>query len=139
REGATLWPGSRQHYAPTSPDYRRLAAELTRSTVERYKEHPAAVMWPINNELGCPVGYAYSDRAAAAFRDWLRARYGTVDALNDAWGTWFWSQHYTDFEQILPPRLTPTTVNPGGLLDFRRFSSDALLELLRMEKRAIRE
>jgi beta-galactosidase len=139
RDGVTLWPGSRQHYAPTSPDYRRLAAALVEQTVARYKDHPAVVLWHINNELGCHVAYDYSDAAAAAFRAWLRARYTTIDALNEAWGTWFWSQHYTDFEQIVPPRRTPASVNPGSLLDFRRFSSDALFDLLRMEKQIIRD
>jgi beta-galactosidase len=138
-DGVTLWHGSRQHYAPTSPDYRRLAAELVEHTVQRYRDHPAVVLWHLNNEYGCHVAYDYSDNAAVAFRDWLRARYGTIDALNDAWGTWFWSQHYTDFEQIVPPRRTPASVNPGGLLDFRRFSSDALLDLARMERRIVRE
>ncbi|GAB2625664.1 beta-galactosidase [Paractinoplanes abujensis] len=138
-DGVTRWPGSRQHYAPTSPDYRRLASELVRTTVERYKNHPAVVLWHINNELGCHVAYDYSDQAAAAFRDWLRAKHGDVDALNAAWGTMFWSQRYTDFEEILPPRHAPYSVNPGQVLDFRRFSSDMLLELLRMEKRIIRE
>ncbi|WP_433291203.1 beta-galactosidase [Actinoplanes sp. CA-030573] len=138
REGATLWPGSRQHYAPSSPDYRRLASELVHATVRRYQDHPAVVMWHINNELGCHVTYDYSDGAAVAFRSWLRDRYRTIDALNDAWGTMFWSQRYTEFDEIVPPRLTPTSVNPAGLLDFRRFSSDMLLELLRMEKQIIR-
>ena len=139
REGAIRWPGSRQHWAPTSPDYRRLATELVTNTVERYKNHPAVVLWHVNNEIGCHTVYDYSDQAAAAFRDWLRARYRTIDALNDAWGTMFWSQRYGDFEQIVPPRLTPTSVNPGGLLDFRRFSSDALREVLRMETKIIRD
>ena len=139
REGATRWPGSRQHYAPTSPDYRRLAAELATAVVGRYKDHPAVTMWHVNNEFGCHLTYDYSDQAARAFRVWLRARYGDIDALNDAWGTWFWSQRYTDFEQIVPPRLAPYSVNPGGLLDFRRFSSDALLDLFRMEKKIIRD
>jgi beta-galactosidase len=138
REGATRWPGSRQHYAPTSPDYRRLASDLVTAIVDRYKDHPAVAMWHVNNELGCHLAYDYSDQAAAAFRVWLRTRYGDIDTLNTAWGTWFWSQHYTDFEQIVPPRLAPYSVNPGGLLDFRRFSSDALLDLLRMEKKIIR-
>jgi beta-galactosidase len=139
RKGGIRWPGSRQHAAPTSPDYRRLAADLVRATVDRYKDHPAVVLWHINNELGCHLAYDYSDQAAAAFRDWLRARYGEVDALNEAWGTWFWSQRYTDFEQILPPRRAPYHVNPGGLLDFRRFSSDVLLDIVRMEKKIIRD
>jgi beta-galactosidase len=139
RDGETLWPGSRQHYAPASPDYRRLASALVTETVARYKDHPAVVLWHINNELGCHVAYDYSDAAAVAFREWLRAKYRTIDALNEAWGTWFWSQHYTDFEQIVPPRRTPTSVNPGGLLDFRRFSSDALFELMMMEKQIIRD
>ncbi|MEV6490860.1 beta-galactosidase, partial [Actinoplanes sp. NPDC051633] len=95
REGATRWPGGRQHYAATSPDYRRLAADLVRHTVDRYKDHPAVVLWHINNELGCHAAYDYSDQAAAAFRSWLRDKYRSIDALNDAWGTWFWSQHYT--------------------------------------------
>jgi beta-galactosidase len=137
-DGATRWPGSRQHYAPTSPDYRRLASALVERTVDRYKDHPAVVMWHINNEYGCHLAYDYSEQAAIAFREWLRRRYTDIGALNDAWGTMFWSQRYNDFEQIEPPRLTPYSVNPGQLLDFRRFSSDALLELLRMEKRIIR-
>ncbi|MBM2620244.1 beta-galactosidase [Actinoplanes sp. LDG1-06] len=138
-DGVVRWPGSRQHYAPTSPDYRRLASALVEATVERYKDHPAVVLWHINNELGCHVAYDYSDQAAVAFRAWLRSRYGDIDTLNDAWGTMFWSQRYTGFDQVLPPRHAPYSVNPGQVLDFRRFSSDMLLELLRMEKRIIRE
>ncbi|MEU4238598.1 beta-galactosidase [Actinoplanes sp. NPDC026619] len=139
REGAIRWPGSRQHYAPTSPDYRRLASELVSALVDRYKDHPAVVMWHINNELGCHTTYDYSDQAAVAFRSWLVRRYGDIGSLNAAWGTTFWSQRYTGFEQIVPPRLTPAAVNPTQQLDFRRFSSDMLLELLRMEKRIIRD
>ncbi|GAA0558260.1 beta-galactosidase [Paractinoplanes ferrugineus] len=139
REGAIRWPGSRQHYAPTSPDYRRLASALVSALVERYRDHPAVVMWHINNELGCHTTYDYSDGAAVAFRDWLTRRYTDIETLNNAWGTTFWSQRYTDFEQILPPRLTPAAVNPTQQLDFRRFSSDMLLELLRMEKKIIRD
>jgi beta-galactosidase len=138
RAGAIRWPGSRQHWAPTSPDYRRLATELVQSTVDRYKDHPAVALWHLNNELGCHLVYDYSDQAAAAFRVWLRDRYGDIEALNEAWGTWFWSQRYSDFEQIVPPRLAPYSVNPSGLLDFRRFSSDALLDIIRMEKGIVR-
>ena len=105
--------------------------------MRRYRSHPAVVLWHINNELGCHLVYDYSDQAAAAFRGWLRERYGDIDALNAAWGTWFWSQRYHDFDEIVPPRLAPYSVNPSGLLDFRRFSSDALLECYRADGEAI--
>ena len=137
-EGTTLGPGSRQHYAPSSPVYRRLAAELVTAIAERYAHHPAVVMWHINNEYGCHLVADYSDAAAVAFREWLRARYGSVTALNAAWGTSFWSQMYSDFEQVLPPRAAPYHHNPAHRLDFHRFTSDSMLELYLMEKEIIR-
>lgn len=138
-DGTVFWPGSRQAFAPSSPVYRRLATELVTALVERYAGHPAVVMWHVNNEYGCHLHYDYSDNAMYAFRDWLRAKYETIDALNTAWGTAFWSQLYTDFEQIAPPRKAPYSRNPAGQLDFKRFSSDTLLELYLMEKRIIRD
>ncbi|GAB2606896.1 beta-galactosidase [Paractinoplanes abujensis] len=139
RQGNVIWPGGRQQWRPTSPIFRTYALRLVRAMAERYKDHPAVVAWHVSNELGCHNVYDYSDDAAAAFRTWLRDRYTTVDALNEAWGTAFWSQWYTDFEQILPPRQAATHPNPGQQLDFKRFSSDALKDYLRLEKAALRE
>jgi beta-galactosidase len=137
--GARYWPGSRQHQAPTSPDYRRLAAELVTRIAERYAQHPAVAMWHVNNEYGCHLSLDYSDPAAVAFRRWLEERYSSVEALNEAWGTAFWSQRYGGFEEVSPPRQAPYSHNPTQLLDFARFSSDALLECYRMEKQCIRQ
>jgi beta-galactosidase len=89
--------------------------------------HPALAMWHVNNEYGCHVSRCYCEVSAEAFRRWLRDRYGDLAALNDAWGTAFWSQRYTDWSQIQPPRATPAFGNPTQALDFRRFSSDELL------------
>ncbi|MFJ9245869.1 beta-galactosidase [Streptomyces sp. NPDC101776] len=137
--GETLWPGGRQHWRPTSPVFREHALRLVRKLAERYADHPALVAWHVSNELGCHNVYDYSDDAARAFRDWLRARYSTVDTLNQAWGTAFWSQRYSDWEQILPPRLAASFPNPTQQLDFKRFSSDALKEHLRAERDLLRE
>lgn len=133
-DGTVLGPGSRQHFAPSSPVYRRLAAELVTAIAERYAGHPAVVLWHVNNEYACHVNADYSDAAADAFRAWLEKRYVTVDALNDAWGTAFWSQRYSRFSQVLPPRAAPYSHNPSQLLDFRRFTSDSFLECYLMER-----
>ncbi|MFE3247161.1 beta-galactosidase [Streptomyces sp. NPDC059209] len=137
--GETVWPGARQHWRPTSPVFRTHALALVRKTAERYADHPALVAWHVSNELGCHNVYDYSDDAARAFRDWLRARYTTLDGLNHAWGTAFWSQRYSDWDQILPPRLAASHPNPTQQLDFKRFSSDALKDHLCAERDVLRE
>jgi beta-galactosidase len=136
--GQTVWPGARQHWRPTSPVFRRYALELVRALAGRYANHPALAAWHVSNELGCHNVYDYSDDAAHAFRDWLRQRYQTLDNLNAAWGTAFWSQRYSDWEQLLPPRLAASYPNPTQQLDFKRFSSDALRDHLRAERDVLR-
>jgi beta-galactosidase len=132
--GASYWPGSRQHFAPSSPTYRRLAGELVRRLAERYAHHPAVVMWHVGNEFGCHLPMDFSDSARDAYRVWLRDRYDSIDVLNDAWGTSFWSQRYGSFDEIFPPRLAPYSHNPSSMLDYRRFTSDMLLECYLMER-----
>jgi beta-galactosidase len=139
RNGSTIWPGGRQHWRPTSKTFRRYALRLVRELAARYAGHPALCAWHVSNELGCHNVYDYSDEAAQAFREWLRSRYRTTDALNHAWGTAFWSQHYGDWSEILPPRLAATQPNPTQQLDFRRFSVDVLKDYYRAEKAILRE
>lgn len=138
KSGIRLAAGSRQQYCPSSPVYRRLAARLATKLAERYASHPALAMWHINNEYGCHVSHCYCDVSAAAFRRWLEAKYRTVDGLNAAWGTAFWSQRYSDFEEVYPPRAAPSFSNPAQLLDYDRFSSDELLDLYRAEAAIVR-
>jgi beta-galactosidase len=139
RLGATVWPGGRQHWRPTSPVFRAHALRLVRAMAERYADHPALVAWHVSNEFGCHNVYDYSDDAAAAFRVWLRNSYQSLDALNAAWGTAFWSQRFGDWDQILPPRRAATHPNPTQQLDFKRFSSDALKDYLRAERDILRQ
>ncbi|XHR27103.1 MAG: beta-galactosidase [Chthoniobacteraceae bacterium] len=137
--GTVLHPGSRQHYCPNSPHYREAAAALTRQLAQHYQHHPAVVMWHINNEYGCHVAACFCDRCAAAFRGWLKVRYATLDVLNEAWGTAFWSQWYGDWEEIFPPRKTPTMANPAQQIDYKHFYSDSVLALYRREYDIIKE
>ncbi len=138
REGHIRWYGSRQSFCASSPEYRDAALRLVEALATRYGSHPALRMWHIHNEYGCHNLYCYCDVSAEAFRVWLRDRYADLDRLNEAWGTSFWSQRYTDWAQVLPPRHTTAINNPAQLLDFKRFSSGALLDLCRAERDVLR-
>jgi len=136
-DGVRLWPGARQHYCPSSPVYRHAAHRLAETMAEHYAGHPALTMWHVGNEYGCHVPACYCDVSAQAFREWLKRRHGTIAELNRAWGTDFWSQRYSSWGEILPPRRTPTWPNPSQQLDFMRFSSDELLECYELEREAL--
>ncbi|WP_406124598.1 beta-galactosidase [Streptomyces canus] len=122
REGVRVAFGSRGAICHSDPDYRAAASAVTERLGERYGRHPAVVMWHVHNEYGAPVLACYCDTCAGAFRDWLQDRYGTLGALNRAWGTAFWGQLYGGWEEIGAPRATPTVANPAHQLDYQRFA-----------------
>lgn len=126
--GDVCQPGARQHWRPTSPVFREYALKLCRAMAKHYKGNPYVVAWHVSNEYGCHNRFDYSEDAEHAFQQWCEERYGTIDAVNDAWGTAFWAQRMNDFSEIVPPRFIGdgNFMNPGKLLDFKRFSSDAL-------------
>jgi beta-galactosidase len=123
-EGVRLLHGSRDTYCAAAPAYRAAARRIASALAARYATHPALALWHVHNEYGTTC---HCDHAAAAFRTWLRRRYRTLDALNDAWTTAFWSQHYAIWAHVQPPRATRYLPNPTHVLDFRRFWSDELL------------
>ncbi|WP_240978392.1 beta-galactosidase [Planctomonas sp. JC2975] len=135
RDGVRLAAGSRNHYSPASAVYREHALAITRDLAGRYATHPAVRMWHVGNEYG---EVDYGDEAAREFRSWLRAKYGSIAALNEAWGTAVWSQGYASFDEIVPPRAAPYLINPAQKLDFKRYSSDQLLACYRDQRDAIR-
>jgi beta-galactosidase len=126
--GVRLTHGSRDTYCAAAPAYRAAARRIAAALAERYAGHPALALWHVHNEYGT---ICWCDHAAAAFRGWLARRYGPgrdgLAALNEAWGTAFWSQRYHDWDQVLPPRATQWLPNPAHALDFHRFWSDELL------------
>ena len=138
-EGQRVAFGSRCHYCQSSPVFRHYAARIAERLAERYAGHPALAMWHIGNEY---IGYGcHCPVSVAHFRRWLAARYGTVDALNAAWGTAFWGQRYNSFDHIGTPAPRNRLIsgpNPGQLLDFWRFSDAAALECFTAERDIVR-
>ncbi|MBN1230930.1 MAG: beta-galactosidase [Anaerolineales bacterium] len=138
-DGTHLWHGSRRHYCPHSPDYQHHVSNLVTTLASHYKEHPALAMWHIDNEYGCHQEQCFCDTSAATFRVWLKAKYKDLDTLNRTWGTTFWSQGYSDWEEIIPPRSTPAFHNPSHLLDWDRFSSDSWIERFDDQMKILKE
>jgi beta-galactosidase len=137
--GVRTAPGARLGWSPSSAVFRSHAVRFVRVLAERYGSHPALRMWHVSNELGNENDRCYSDETGAAWRVWLEAKFGDIGALNAAWGTAFWGHRYTTFEQVQPPRFARSGHNPSLVLDFERFSSDALLAHYKAERTVLRE
>lgn len=133
--------GSRQSWSPTSPVFKEYALTLCRKLAERYGTNPYVTAWHMGNEYGWNNREDYSDNALEAFRAWCRRKYGTIGALNQAWGTTFWGQEMNSFDEVLIPRFmgADSMVNPGQKLDFERFGNDMLLDFYKAERDAIAE
>ena len=122
----------------SAPAYRAASVRIATELARRYGDHPAVVLWHVHNEYGVPVGEDYSDHAVRAWRLWLQERYGSLDALNTAWGTAFWGQRYGQWDHVGAPAAAPSVVNPAQRLDFARFTDDQLRACFIAERDAIR-
>ena len=132
--------GARHNSCPNSPSYRKYATALVEKLSQRYKDYDNIVAWHVSNEFG---GECYCDNCAKAFREWVKARYKTIDKVNEVWNTSFWSHTFYDFEDIVPADLRSEeflwdgqnrTNFQGISLDYRRFNSDSLLECFKLER-----
>lgn len=138
RQGLRFHPGGRLGWCASQPVWRRYSTRIAARLGERYGQHPAVRMWHVGNELGGGNRLCYCDASSEAFRDWARKRYGTIDALNRAWGTAVWGLRYRSFDDVTAPLASESGQSPSMLLAFDRFSSDALLGQYRRERDALR-
>jgi beta-galactosidase len=132
REGRRKGFGSRRHYDFSHLGFRAESARITQILADALGDHPALGGWQTDNEYGCHgTTYSYSPAALDGFRLWLKAKYGTIEALNTAWGNVFWSMEYNHFDQVELPNLLVCDAAPAHELDFRRYSSDQVSEFNR--------
>jgi beta-galactosidase len=133
-EGRPRGFGSRRHYCFSHTGYHQECDRIVELLAKRYGDNPHVAAWQTDNEYGChDTTISYSNAALVAFRLWLAERYGTIDALNKAWGNVFWSMEYNSFDQIGLPNLTVPEPNPAHARAFRRFSSDQVVRFNRRQ------
>ncbi len=131
--------GSRRHYCFSHEPYAQECERIVGALAKAFGTHPGVVAWQIDNEFGChDTVESYLEAALLAFRRWCRARYATIEALNEAWGNVFWSMELSSFEAIELPNLTVTEANPAHRLDFRRFASDQVVAFNRRQVEILR-
>lgn len=128
--------GARHNHCYTSPVYREKVRNINMELARRFGKHPGVIAWHISNEFG---GECHCPLCQEAFRNWLRQKYKTIDDLNFAWATTFWSHRYNSFEQI----ESPSTQGENGLhglnLDWKRFVTDRTVDFVKHEIQAIRD
>lgn len=126
--------GSRRHYNYNSPKYRELSSIIVSHYAEHYAKRKCIIGWQIDNEINCELNEFYSESDTEAFRTFLKDKYGTIDNLNEAWGTVFWSQIYTSWDEVYVPRKCPhLAVNPHEVLDYKRFISSSARLFVKMQ------
>lgn len=134
--------GGRHNSCPNSPTYRKYSERIADKLGERYKDHPAVLIWHVSNEYG---GYCYCENCASGFRKWLKERYSTIEKVNKVWNTRFWGHTFYEWEEIVPPnalseeRAGNNTNFQGISLDYRRFQSDSLLECYKAEHKVLKK
>ena len=134
-DGRRLTYGHRRGYSPSHPEYLEHSRRIVTKMAQHYANHPAIIGWQIDNEFG---ERDYSPAAQTAFQDWLKHKYTTLEALNAAWGTVFWSHTYTAWSQIPVPLQTGATHNPSLCLAFARFSSDSYVDYQKLQLEILR-
>lgn len=140
-DGRRNLPGKRHNFCYTSPVMREKTKAIDRELSRRFGRRKNVILWHISNELGGNFAdsVCYCEYCQAAFRKWLKKKYGTLQNLNQAWWNYFWSHNYTDWEQIHSPVPNGETTSTALLLDWRRFSTEQIHDFYQMEVQAVRE
>ncbi|MGM0920361.1 MAG: beta-galactosidase [Bacillota bacterium] len=129
--------GGRHNHCYSSPIYREKVRMINTKLAERYADHPAVIGWHISNELN--GGHCHCNYCQNNFREWLKRKYGTLEELNHAWWTTFWSHTFTDWSQVESPAPHGESSTHGLNLDWKRFITDLTIDYLRNEIAPLRE
>jgi beta-galactosidase len=133
--------GTRRSYCSNNPTYHNYTRTIVTEMAKHYGDHSNIIGWQIDNELGAiDTARCYCDYCKSEFIAWLQRKYGTLEQLNEEWGTIFSSQLYTSWDQVhLPTYSVHQGHNPGFVLDFRRFSSDSVCKYQALQIEILRK
>jgi len=133
--GRRMDHGTRQHCCTTNEAFRAESRRITQAMAGHYAANPHVIGWQTDNELNCHFNECYCPACLAGYRASLQRRYGTIEALNEAWGTDFWALRFDGFEQVPLPYVhgRPAFPNPTAVLDYYRFLGESVREFQRQQ------
>lgn len=132
--------GARRHYNYNSPKYIELSERIVKKIASHYGQHPNIIGWQIDNEFNCELDEFYSESDTIAFRKFLKNKYQTLEELNEDWGTVFWNQTYSSWEEVyLPRKVISNSNNPHQMLDYFRFISESTIRYCKIQSEIIRK
>lgn len=138
KDGHKIATGIRGHRCYNNPDFLRYAKRIIDVMTKRYADNKAVVAWQIDNEL--EANFCFCDTCVGEYHNWLRDKYGSLEAINKAYGNNVWSGEYSSFAQIKPPfgSYPDAWLNPAYMLDFNRYASDNMIKFVKMQAEIIR-
>lgn len=137
--GHRAYPGVREHTCYSSEVFLRCSARIVEHMAREFRDYPNLFAWQVDNEVGQSIfPYCYCDACKEGFREFLKRKYGTVEALNEAWGNTFWSLEYSAWDQVEigGPDLR---LNPSQVLDSQLYRSRAMCDFTMMQADIIRK
>ncbi|KJF45634.1 beta-galactosidase [Draconibacterium sediminis] len=135
--GTKMDHGSRQHASFSNEYYRSYSLKMIEELAKHYGNDDRIFGWQLDNEPAANVDYG--EDAQKRFRAWLKEKYGNIEALNEAWGTNFWSGTYTRFDQINIPKHSQWGMNLYQRLDHSRFCDYETSSFLDDQAKVIRQ
>lgn len=138
-DGVIMSHGARQHASYAHPEVSAACLRIVSEMTKALGQHPALLGWQLDNEMKAHVAEDFSDAAIVGWHAWLQQRFGTIDKLNDAWGTHMWSEHYQRFEQVPAPFATPFIHNASLSTAYRMYNREAIADFMLAQRKAIRQ
>jgi beta-galactosidase len=139
-QGLPLSPGTRHACCLNSDLYWNYSKKIIRAMAEALGRHPQLIAWQIDNNIGVrSLQPCFNEETLRDWHAWLKAKYSTIDNLNNLMGTRFWGQLVTDWSHVPMPKVAPSPHNPALMLDWRRFCSDTIVAFIRMQTDLLHE
>ncbi|HHY86482.1 MAG TPA: beta-galactosidase [Verrucomicrobia bacterium] len=139
-KGIPLREGTRRAVCFNNDTYWNYSKRIVEAMAKALGNHPQLIAWQIDSGIGGHhTEWSFNEDTRLEWQNWLKLKYETVERLNELLGLRYLGQVVSSFEEVPMPMYAPTAHNPALLLDWARFSSDAVVAFVNMQVEVLRE